>query len=127
MKHYIIRRKIMAEKKKKKPVKKTATKAKDKPKKEKTAVTAEVKVQEVTEPVVVVPNLAIEPNNSGAPKNFVIRCPKCSWSRISSGLKVDLTDINEIKPNCATCGKHRKFQCMKCGAPAHMKRIRGNT
>ncbi len=72
-------------------------------------------------------NLGAEQNLSGAPKNFIIRCPKCCWSRVSSGLSVDLTDINEIKPNCKTCGKWRKFQCPKCGTHAMMKRIRGNT
>lgn len=73
-----------------------------------------------------VPNLSIEKSVTGAPKNFVIRCNKCCWSRISSGLTADLADLHEIKSNCPTCGKARKFQCAKCGRPAFMKRIKGN-
>jgi hypothetical protein len=71
-------------------------------------------------------NIGPEANNSGAPKNFVIRCGKCCWSRVSSGVAADLTDIYEIKPNCKGCGKWRKFRCPNCGTPATMKRIKGN-
>jgi hypothetical protein len=68
-----------------------------------------------------------EADNSGVPKNFVIRCPKCCWSRLSSGIAVDLIDLNEIKSNCKNCGRWRKFQCQKCGRPATMKRLHGNS
>lgn len=68
-----------------------------------------------------------ESDNTGAPKNFMIRCPKCRWARPSSGLKADLTDLYEIKPGCRTCGKWRKFRCKKCGAPSPMVRTKSNT
>lgn len=73
------------------------------------------------------PATAPEANNSGAPKNFMIRCPRCCWARVSSGLSIDMTDIHEVKPNCKNCGKWRKFQCPKCGNHAVMKRLKGNT
>lgn len=68
-----------------------------------------------------------EPNNTGAPKNFMIRCPKCRWARISSGLDADMIDMHEINRGCRTCGKWRKFHCKRCGTPAAMVRIRGNS
>lgn len=43
------------------------------------------------------------------------------------GTKEDLADLTEIKANCATCGKWRRFRCPQCGQPATMKRVRGNT
>lgn len=67
-----------------------------------------------------------EANNTGAPKNFVIRCPRCRWARLSSGLKDDLVDLHEIAPGCVNCGKWRKFQCPNCGTHSMMKRIKGN-
>lgn len=68
----------------------------------------------------------VEASVSGAPKNFFIRCPKCRWARISSGVASDIADLYEIKSNCKTCGKHRKFKCPKCGANANMKRMQTN-
>jgi len=68
-----------------------------------------------------------ETSKTGAPKNFMIRCNKCKWARTSSGLKADIADLHEINAGCTTCGKWRKFRCQKCGAPALMKRIKGNT
>jgi len=68
-----------------------------------------------------------EANNSGVEKNFVIRCPRCRWARLSSGVAMDLEDLHEIDPNCPTCGKWRKFKCPKCGMPSPMKRIKGNS
>lgn len=73
------------------------------------------------------PYKQIEPNNSGAPKNFLIRCLKCCWARMSSGLNMDLKDIHETTPVCPSCGKRRSFQCPKCGNKAMMKRIKGNS
>ena len=68
-----------------------------------------------------------EPSNSGVPKNFMIRCPRCQWARRSSGVSSDLTDIYEVKNNCSDCGKWRHFRCPKCGMNAPMKRIKGNS
>lgn len=65
-----------------------------------------------------------EPDNSGAPKNFFIRCPSCRWARVSSGVAVDVADLNEVKSGCKTCGKWRHFKCPKCGRNAPMKRIK---
>lgn len=62
------------------------------------------------------------------PKNFQIRCSRCNWSRLTSGVKDDLTDLHEVKSNCASCGKIRKFVCPKCkGKTAKMYRISGNS
>lgn len=73
-------------------------------------------------------NAGAEENITGAPKNFIIKCGSCAWSRASSGLRADLADIREIKNNsCTNCGKWRKFHCPKCGSPSMMKRIKGNT
>jgi len=64
-----------------------------------------------------------EADNSGVPKGFMIRCPKCCWGRLSSGVAADLTDLFEIKSSCKNCGKFRRFRCPNCGAPSPMKRI----
>lgn len=64
---------------------------------------------------------------SGVPKNFVIRCLKCRWARITSGISTDIADLHEVHIGCAACGKWRKFKCPKCGNYAPMKRIKGNT
>jgi hypothetical protein len=69
----------------------------------------------------------LEPDNSGVPKNFIIRCFGCKWSRLSSGVDVDIADLNEIDAGCTTCGKFRKFKCVKCGMAALMKRVKGNS
>lgn len=68
-----------------------------------------------------------EPDNSGVPKNFIIRCPRCRWARITSGVVADIADLNEDKTSCPTCGKWRRFKCPKCGMHAPMKRVKGNT
>ena len=68
-----------------------------------------------------------EEDNSGVAKNFVIRCHRCRWARMSSGISTDLADLNEINQGCTNCGKWRKFKCPKCGLPAMMKRISGNS
>ena len=68
-----------------------------------------------------------EADNSGVSKNFMIRCPRCRWARLSSGVSVDLADLHEVNPNCSNCGKWRKFKCPKCGMPSSMKRIKGNS
>lgn len=64
---------------------------------------------------------------SSTPKSFVIRCGKCRWAMITSGVSEDLKDIHEIKSGCVNCGKPRKFHCKKCGAPALMRRFKGNS
>lgn len=67
-----------------------------------------------------------EKSISGVPKNFFIRCGKCRWARLSSGISEELSDLHEVKGNCPTCGKNRRFKCPKCGGHAVMKRIKGN-
>ena len=68
-----------------------------------------------------------EQDNTGAPKNFFIRCPSCRWARTSSGLAADISDLTEVNPGCFNCGKWRKFKCPKCGMPSTMKRLKGNS
>ena len=68
-----------------------------------------------------------EEDTSGVPKNFMIRCPRCRWARITSGIKTDITDLNEIEPGCTNCGKWRRFKCPKCGMTSQMKRIVGRS
>lgn len=68
-----------------------------------------------------------EADTSGVPKNFIIRCPRCRWARITSGIASDMTDLNEIEPNCINCGKWRRFRCPKCHNISMMKRLRGNS
>jgi predicted RNA-binding Zn-ribbon protein involved in translation (DUF1610 family) len=59
------------------------------------------------------------------PKNFIIRCHKCRWARMSSGISSDLIDLHEIK-TCDKCGKPREFKCPNCGLTAKMLRIKRN-
>lgn len=68
-----------------------------------------------------------EPDNSGVEKKFMIRCPRCRWARISSGVKADIQDLDEIKEHCSDCGKFRRFKCKSCGMPSPMKRINRRT
>lgn len=63
---------------------------------------------------------------SSAPKNFVLSCPNCRWSRTSSGITKDLADLIYIKPTCQGCGKIKKYRCPKCGGACPLKRIKGN-
>ena len=72
------------------------------------------------------PEHRVETSTSGVPKNFFIRCGKCRWARLSSGISEDLKDLYEIKGNCPTCGKSRRFKCPTCGGQATMKRLQGN-
>lgn len=64
---------------------------------------------------------------SSAPRNFMMRCASCNWGRASSGLKSDLADLAEVKANCNTCGKWRRYRCPRCGAICPLKRIKGNS
>ena len=72
------------------------------------------------------PEYQPEPSISGVPKNFMIRCLRCRWARITSGVAADITDLNEVHIGCVNCGKFRKFKCPECGNPAPMKRIKRN-
>ena len=58
--------------------------------------------------------------------NFIIRCQKCRWARMTTGLTSDLTDLREIK-KCETCGGVRVFKCPKCGLAAKMIRVKRNS
>ena len=60
--------------------------------------------------------------DNNVPKNFMIRCPRCRWGRTSTGLKVDLKDLNEVASRNPGA-EFRKFKCPKCGSTAVMKRI----
>ena len=59
------------------------------------------------------------------PKNFQIRCPRCQWGRMTTGLKGDLEDLVEVK-SCSKCGKPRRFICHRCKGHATMLRVQGN-
>lgn len=59
-------------------------------------------------------------------KNFIIRCQKCRWAHMTTGLTSDLVGLNEIK-TCSNCGKPREFRCPKCGRNAKMMRIKKNS
>lgn len=63
---------------------------------------------------------------SDVPQNFMIRCPKCRWARMSTGLTEDLKDLHEIV-TCSNCGKPRSFRCPSCQMIAKMTRIRNNS
>jgi len=56
---------------------------------------------------------------------FIIRCPRCRWSRLTTGISEHLKDLFEFK-KCSNCGGPRKFRCPACGAQAKMLRIKGN-
>lgn len=65
-------------------------------------------------------------NVDSTPKNFVLRCVKCRWARMSTGLTEDLKDLRETT-GCNNCGKVRQFRCPKCGQTAKLNRIRNNS
>jgi hypothetical protein len=56
---------------------------------------------------------------------FIIKCPNCNWQIKVLGDKKSIleNDLKEIKNNCATCGKPRKFICKKCSCVAKAYRI----
>lgn len=58
-------------------------------------------------------------------QNFILRCLKCRWARMSTGLSSDLADLHEIK-TCSSCGGPRKFRCPKCGQNAKLIRVKSN-
>lgn len=60
------------------------------------------------------------------PKNFMITCPQCRWSILTTGLSEDLKDLKEVE-SCSNCGKPRVFRCPKCGQKSKMLRLRGNS
>jgi|GEM_PF-2321999 len=66
-------------------------------------------------------------HEDSAPQNFFLRCPKCSWAKLSSGLTSDLVDLVNVKTTCKGCGKFRKYKCPKCGTSCPLKRIKGNS
>ncbi len=68
-----------------------------------------------------------EPEDSSAPKNFILRCPGCRWARASSGVSDDLADLIYVKPTCKGCGKLRQYRCPKCGNKCPLKRLKGNS
>lgn len=72
-------------------------------------------------------NQKYEPENSSAPQNFVLRCKKCRWARMTSGLADDLKDLFFIKPTSASSANVRKYRCPKCGTPCLLVRVKGNT
>jgi hypothetical protein len=117
----------------KKPAKVAAKKAVKKvvkPKAPKEAVAPNpdaIKIDELKTLEVKTDSYQPEASVSGVAKNFVIRCPKCRWARLSSGVSSDIKDLHEVRPGCKTCGRWRRFQCVKCGVPCPMKRIKGNS
>ena len=60
------------------------------------------------------------------PQNFILRCPKCRWAKMTTGLSEDLKSLREIS-TCASCGGGRKFRCPECGSIAKMTRVKGNS
>lgn len=64
--------------------------------------------------------------DNGTPKNFILRCHKCRWARMSTGLNEDLKDLHEYV-TCANCHKTRTFRCPKCGQNAKLTRVRSNS
>ena len=60
-------------------------------------------------------------------KNFVIRCSRCGWKILTTGLTKDLEEagLKEVT-GCVNCSG-RRFHCQKCGQNAKLFRIKGNT
>jgi hypothetical protein len=56
---------------------------------------------------------------------FLIKCNKCNFRIKTKGDKKSIEEekLSEIKNNCASCGKIRKFYCPKCKNIAKMFRI----
>lgn len=59
---------------------------------------------------------------NGVPKNFVLKCKKCSRSQLSTGLSSDLKHLKETT-TCSNCGG-RTFRCPECGGTMKLKRIK---
>lgn len=53
---------------------------------------------------------------------FVIKCQFCKWFEETTGFSKDLSHLFEIKNDCLSCGKPRKFRCPKCKRIAKMTR-----
>lgn len=58
-------------------------------------------------------------------KKFIIRCKKCRWAILTTGISKDLEDekLLEIKNNCTSCSG-RFFRCQNCGDKAKIQRIK---
>jgi hypothetical protein len=65
--------------------------------------------------------------DENVPKNFVLMCQKCKWSKKSTGLKEDLANLTRLNDGCLSCGKIKKYKCPKCGGVCVLKRIKGNS
>ncbi len=59
-------------------------------------------------------------------KNFILRCSRCRWARMSTGLSSDFIDLREIK-GCNNCGKPRTFKCPTCGQIVKLLRVKKNS
>ncbi len=57
-------------------------------------------------------------------KNYIIRCPRCRWAEMTTGISADLKHLHEIANNCKNCGKPRSFRCMRCGGNAKMFKVK---
>lgn len=54
----------------------------------------------------------------------MIKCPRCSWSRVVGDDPKEVTDLYEYK-GCLKCNNFKKFRCPKCGRMAKQLPIRG--
>ena len=57
------------------------------------------------------------------PQNFILRCPKCRWAKMTTGLSEDLKSLREIS-TCSNCGKPRTFRCPQCSNLMKLTRIK---
>ena len=57
-------------------------------------------------------------------QKFIIRCLKCRWAKLTTGISSDLAELTEIPSSCSKCGRPREFRCPKCGRVAKMTRIK---